>query len=135
MTQSLPNIISIYTVPCSGLSPNITEKFLAGLPIGVFPLPTAIEHYGIAKCEAEQEYVNGSYSEKTVLQFTSKQDISQFPAPAFVIKDAQGDTFLIGTREAPFPMVEITETIDKEENIKAYKVTFTRRKSLVPCSV
>ena len=70
-----------------------------------------------------------------MLQFTSKQDISQFPAPAFVIKDAQGDTFLIGTREAPFPMVEITETIDKEENIKAYKVTFTRRKSLVPCSV
>ena len=135
MTQSLPNIISIYTVPCSGLSPNITEKFLAGIPIGVFPLPTAIEHYGNAKCEAEQEYVNGSYSEKTVLLFTSKQDISQYPAPAFVIKDAQGDTFLIGTREAPFPMVEITETIDKEENIKAYKVTFTRRKSLVPCSV
>ena len=135
MTQSLPNIISIYTVPCSGLSPNITEKFLAGIPIGVFPLPTAIEHYGNAKCEAEQEYVNGSYSEKTVLQFTSKQDIRQFPPPAFVIKDAQGDTFLIGTREAPFPMVEITETIDKEENIKAYKVTFTRRKSLVPCSV
>ena len=135
MKQSLPNIISISTVPCSELSPNITEKYLADMPIGVFPLPTAIEHYGNAKCEAEQEYLNGGYSEKTVLQFTSTQDIRQFPAPAFVIKDAQCNTYLIGTREAPYPIVEITDTIDKEANIKAYKVTFTRRKSLVPCSV
>ena len=135
MKQSLPNITAIYFVPCASLIPNITEKHRAGLPVAIFPLSSAIEQYGNASCEAEQEYLNGGYSEKTVLQFTTTQDIRQFPAPAFVIKDAQGDTFLIGTREAPFPMVEITETIDKEENIKAYKVTFTRRKSLVPCSV
>ena len=135
MHQSLPNIVGISTVPCSELPPNITEKFMAGIPIGVFPIPTAIEHYGTAKCEAEQEYVNGGYSEKTVLQFSSTAEIKQFPHLAFVIKDAQGATFLIGTREAPHPMVEITATIDKETNIKAYKVSFTRRKSLIPCSV
>ena len=108
---------------------------MAGLPIAVFPLPTAIEHYGDAKCEAEQEYVNGGYSEKTVLQFNSADDICQYPPLAFVVEDAQRNTFLIGTREAPHPMVEITQTIDKETNIKAYKVTFTRRKSLVPCVI
>lgn len=135
MHQSLPNIVRISTVPCNELSPNITEKFMAGLPIAVFPLPTAIEHYGDAKCEAEQEYVNGGYSEKTVLQFNSADDICQYPPLAFVVEDAQRNTFLIGTREAPHPMVEITQTIDKETNIKAYKVTFTRRKSLVPCVI
>lgn len=135
MHQSLPNIVSISTVPCASLSDNILEKYLAKMPIAVFPLPTAIEHYGNASCEAEQEYVNGSYSEKTVLQFTSAEDIPQFPAPAFVIEDAQGKCYLIGTKEAPFPMVEITNTIDTETNIKAYKVTFTRRKSLIPCAV
>lgn len=135
MHQSLPNIVSISIVPCAALSPNIMEKFVAGIPIGVFPLPTAIEHYGNATCEAEQEYVNGSYSEKTVLQFTSAEDIKQFPSPAFVITDAQGKSYLIGTKEAPYPIVEVTETIDTETNIKAYKVAFTRRKSLVPCAV
>ena len=135
MKQSLPNIIAISYVPCASLIPNITEKYLAHLPVGIFPLPTAIEHDGNASCEAEQEFDNGGYSEKTVLQFTSAEDIKQFPAPAFVIKDAQGNTFLIGTREAPYPMVEITQTIDTETNIKAYKVTFTRRKSLIQCAV
>lgn len=135
MHQSLPNIVSISIVPCASLSVNILEKYIAGLPIAVFPLPTAIEHYGNATCEAEQEYTNGSYSEKTVLQFTSAEDIKQFPPKAFVIQDAQGKSFLIGTKEAPFPMVEITNTIDTETNIKAYKVTFTRRKSLIPCVI
>ena len=135
MKQSLPNITAIYFVPCASLVPNITEKHRAGLPVAIFPLPSAIEQYGNASCEAEQEYVDGGYSEKTVLQFSSTADIKQFPHLAFVIKDAQGATFLIGTREAPHPMVEITATIDKETNIKAYKVSFTRRKSLITCSV
>lgn len=135
MYQSLPNIVSISTVPCASLPENILEKYLAKMPIAVFPLPTAIEHYGNASCEAEQEYVNGSYSEKTAFQFTSAEYIPQFPAPAFVIGDAQGKCYLIGTKEAPYPMVEITDTIDDETNIKAYKMTFTRRKSLIPCTV
>ena len=135
MKQSLPHIVRIAIVPCASLAPNILEKYLAGMPIAVFPLPTDIEHYGNATCEAEQEYANGNYSEKTVLQFSSTEEIRQFPSPAFVITDAQGDSFLIGTKEPPYPMLEITETIDADTNIKTYKVTFTRQKSLVPCAV
>lgn len=135
MKQSLPNIVDIYTVPCASLVPNILEKYLSDMPVGIYPLPTAIEHYGNASCEAEQEYDNGGYSEKTVLQFTSTTDIRQYPPLAFVIRDAQGQCFIIGTREAPYPMIEVTKTIDKETNVHAYKVTFTRRKSLVPCVI
>jgi len=135
MKQSLPNIVKIGFVPCNNLSPNILEKFLAGIPVAVFQLPTAIEHYGNAKCEAEQEYVNGAYSEKTVLQFSSTQTIKGFSAVAFVIEDAQGNSFIIGAKEAPFPIVEVTEEMDRETNVKNYKVTFTRRKSLLPCSI
>ena len=135
MRQSLPNIVSIYSVPCASLVPNITEKYRAHMPIGIFPLPTAIEHYGSASCEAEQEYDNGGYSEKTVLQFTTTDDISHYPPLAFVVTDAQGQSFVIGTREAPYPIVEITKTIDKEVHVNSVKVTFTRQKSLVPCVI
>lgn len=135
MKQSLPNIIAISYVPCASLIPNITEKYLAHLPVGIFPLPTAIEHYGDASCEAEQEFDNGGYSEKTVLQFNSTADLSHEAPLAFVIKDAQGQSYIIGTREAPYPMMEVTKTIDKETNVFSYKVTFTRRKSLVPCVI
>jgi hypothetical protein len=135
MKQSLPNIIDIYIVPCASLIPNITEKYRAGLPVAIFPLPTAIEHHGTASCEAEQEYDNGGYSEKTVLQFTTTEDISHYPPLAFVVTDANGQSYVIGTQEAPYPIVEITQTIDKEVNVNNIKVTFTRRKSLVPCVI
>lgn len=135
MKQSLPNIIDIYIVPCASLIPNITEKYRAGLPVAIFPLPTSIEHYGNASCEAEQEYDNGGYSEKTVLQFTTTEDISHYPPLAFVVTDANGQSYIIGTQEAPYPIVEITKTIDKEVNVNNIKVTFTRRKSLVPCVI
>ena len=135
MKQSLPNITAIYYVPCASLVPNITEKYRAGLPVGIFPLPSAIEHYGNASCEAEQEYDNGGYSEKTVLQFNTTEELTQNPPLAFVITDAQGQSYIIGTREAPFPIVEISKTIDKEVHVNTVKVTFTRPKSLVPCFI
>ena len=135
MKQSLPNIIDIYIVPCASLIPNITEKYRAGLPVAIFPLPAPIEHHGSASCEAEQEYDNGGYSEKTVLQFTTTEDISHYPPLAFVVTDANGQSYIIGTQEAPYPIVEITQTIDKEVNVNNIKVTFTRRKSLVPCVI
>lgn len=135
MKQSLPNITAIFYVPCASLIPNITEKYRAGLPVAIFPLPSSIEHYGNASCEAEQEYDNGGYSEKTVLQFTTTDDLSHYPALAFVVTDADGQSYVIGTKEAPYPIMEITRTIDKEVHVNTVKVTFTRRKSLVPCVI
>ena len=135
MRQSLPNIIAIYYVLCASLVPNITEKYRAGLPVAIFPLPSAIEQYGNASCEAEQEYVGGGYSEKTVLQFNTTDDLSHYPALAFVVTDADGQSYIIGTKEAPYPIMEITHTIDKEVHVNTVKVTFTRQKSLVPCVV
>ena len=108
---------------------------MAGIPIGVFPLPTAVEHYGNTRCEAEQEYVGGAYSEKTVLQFTTTNDLNHYPALAFVVTDADGQSYIIGTKEAPYPIVEITQTIDKEVHVNTVKVTFTRPKSLVLCLI
>ena len=135
MKQSLPNIVAIFTVPCASLVPNIMEKYISGIPVAIYPLPTAIEHHGTASCEAEQEYDNGGYSEKTVLQFTSTDDIRQFPPLAFVIKDAQGQHYIIGNHEVPYPMIEVTKSVDKDTNVYSYKVTFTRQKSLVPCVI
>ena len=135
MKQSLPDIVAVYQVNCADLIPNITEKYRAQLPVGIFPLPSPIELCGKSSCEAEQEYVDGGYSEKTVLQFTTTEDISHYPHLAFVVTDANGQSYIIGTKEAPFPMVEITKSIDKDVHVNTVKVTFTRPKSLVPCFI
>ena len=135
MKQSLPDIVAIHKILCESLVPNITEKCCAHLPIEISVPLTAIEHFGNASCEAEQQYESGGYSEKTVLQFITTEDVDQYPPLAFVVTDAQGQSYVIGAKEKPYPMVEVTKTIDKDTNVNSVKVTFTRRKSLVPCMI
>ena len=133
--QSLPGIKAISYVPCRLLSPNILEKYRAGVPIGVFAYSKSIEHYGNASCEAESEYIGGGYFEKTSLDFTTTDEIPQTRELAFVVTDVHDKSYLIGVKEAPFPIVNITTKVDDETNISEVKVTFQRQKSLIPCSV
>ena len=110
------------------------EKCRAGIPVGVFSFSTPIEHYGNASCEAESEYNNGSYLENTTLQFTTTAEIQRKQALAFVVTDVHGQSYLIGCKEAPFPVVDITKKIEEDSNIYEVKVTFARQKSLIPCA-
>ena len=133
--QSLPGIKAIAFLPCKLLPPNIVEKFLAGVPIGVFSTSTPIEHYGNASCEAESENTGGTYYESTTLQFTTTDEIQQSQELAFVVTDVHDKSYLIGCKEAPYPVVDITTKVDDETNISEVKVTFQRQKSLIPCVV
>ena len=94
--QSLPGIKAIAFLPCHLLLPNIVEKCLAGVPIGVFSTSTPIEHYGNASCEAESEYTGGTYYESTTLQFTTTDKIRQMQQLAFVVTDVNNHTYVIG---------------------------------------
>ena len=133
--QSLPGIKAISFVPCHLLSPNILEKYRAGVPIGVFAYSTPIVHYGNASCEAESEYVGGGHSERTSLEFTTTDEILQMQELAFVVTDVHDKSYLIGVKEAPFPIVNIPTKVDDETNISEVKVTFQRQKTLIPCVV
>ena len=135
ITQSLPNIVKVFTVPCASLAPNIVEKYMAGLPVGVYPLPTEMEQYGTGSVEAANELDDGTYYEKTVLQFSTAEDIDNRTPMAFVVMDAQEKYFLIGAKEGPYPIVEITKGISNDANVTDIKVTFSRKKSLIPCSI
>lgn len=135
ITQSLPNIVKVFTIPCASLAPNVVEKYMAGLPVGVYPLPTEVEQYGTGSVEAANELDDGTYYEKTVLQFSTAEEIDNRSPMAFVVMDAQGKYFLIGVKEFPFPIVEITKGLSPDANVNDIKVTFSRKKSLIPCSM
>ena len=135
MKQSLPSISFIGYLPCSELPPDLLLKYLSGMPISIFASPTPIEHYGNASCEAVSEYDNGSRLEKTTLKFTTADEVPERQDLAFVVKDVQGREYVIGQKESPYPMVEISTSVDKDENIKEVKVVFSARKSLIQLSV
>lgn len=135
VSQSLPHIIKVFVVPCANLVPNVVEKYLAGIPVGVYPLPTEVEQYGTGSCEAENALDDGTYYEKTILQFSTAEEITNTTPLAFVIMDAQEKYFLIGAKETPYPIMEITKNITSDDNINDIKVTFSRKKSLIPCNI
>lgn len=135
MKFSLPGIVAIAYVECRNLSPDITLRHCCGLPVAVYTTSVPVEHYGDASCEGESDFEKGGYFEKTKLEFRTTDEIPQNKALAFIVEDAQGEHYVIGAREKPFPMVEVTTSIDKDTNIKSVKVTFSAKKSLVPCVV
>ena len=76
-----------------------------------------------------------TYYESTTLQFTTTDEIRQSQELAFVVTDVNNHTYVIGCKEAPYPVVDITTNLDNETNISEVKVTFQRQKSLIPCVV
>ena len=111
------------------------EKYLAGVPVGIYLLTNEIEQYGTGSCTAETSIEEGSLIEKTTLQFETTQQLENVEHLAFVILDANLQYYIIGVREKPYPLVEVRKDISPEANVNTVKVTLTRRKSLIPCSV
>lgn len=138
MKQSLPGIKRIAFVDCSLLPADITLRALAGVPVGIFTSLNDICKVGEATCETEEQFDNNSQVEKATLTFRTLDELPTYRHLAFVIFTTNSDTFVIGTKELPYPTVKITRstgTPDGEPSVRKYEVSFTAKKSLVLCAV
>lgn len=138
MLHSLPGITRVAYTQCNLLPPDISLRALAGVPVGVYTTVTDIPLYGEAECELETQFDNNSLVEKVKLTFSTLDDLPLFRQLAFVIFTANGEIFLIGTKELPYPSVKLTRstgTPDGEPSVRKYEVSLTGRKALVLCAV
>ena len=93
---------------------------------------------GEAVCEVEQSHVNNSFIEKVKLNFLSLDDVPTVNHPAFVFQTIDGNIYIIGSKERPYPTVKITRStghIDGEPSVRKYEVSFTAKKALALCDV
>lgn len=123
---------------CSLLPADITLRALAGVPVGIFTTVNDICKIGEATCETEEQFDNNSQVEKATLTFRTLDELPTYRHLAFVIFTTNSDTFVIGTKELPYPTVKITRstgTPDGEPSVRKYEVSFTAKKSLVLCAV
>lgn len=138
MKQSLPGIKRIAFVECSLLPANITYRAMAGVPVGIFTTVEDVCKIGEATCETEEQFDNNSQVEKATLTFFTLDELPTYRHLAFVIFTADDDTFVIGTKELPYPTVKITRSTgspDGEPSVRKYEVSFTNKISLVSCVV
>ena len=130
---SLPGITKLWYIMHDDLPSDVVYRSVAGIPITLDVVPNEIELKDKAVCEVEQSYDNNSYIEKARLTFLSLDDIPIDQRPAFIIKTANGDSYLIGSKERPYPTVKITHSTgqpDGDPSVRKYEVSFTAKKAL-----
>lgn len=136
--QSLPGIQKVWYIPCADLPDDVVYRSVAGIPILLLETPSvSITLKGEAVCEVEKSYDNNSYIEKAKLTFLSLDDAPTYNHPAFVIKTVNGETYLIGSKERPYPTVKITSSTgqpDGDASVRKYEVSFTAKKALALCT-
>ena len=138
MKQSLPGIKRIAFVDCSLLPANITYRSLAGVPVGVYTTVNEVCKIGEASCETEQQFDNNSQVEKATLTFYTLDELPTHRHLAFVIHTVNQESYIIGTKELPYPTVKISRSTgspDGDPSVRKYEVSFTAKKSLVLCAV
>lgn len=137
-TISLPGIFKIGFLECSKLSPQLALKSIAGVPIAILTEITDVIFSGEPTCEAVRDSDNNGRLEKTSLKFTTTQKIPDDHPLAFVVQCVNGEKFIVGAKERPFPIIKITNnTGTASGNISAYSVEITHSsiKSLLPAAV
>ena len=137
-SQSLPGIKFIGYVPSDFLQREMMYKSLAGLPVGVFTDVTPISFVGVPTCTAESTYGNNGRVEQTVLRFKTLDDLPTSRHIAFVVTDCNNQSYIIGQREKPRPIVKATcdtGTPDGDPAVCSVEVTLYAQRSLIPCSI
>ena len=135
MKQSLPGIKNISILPCAGLPQYAMAKSLSDIPVGINCATSNLDIYPEYSLEVESKYTNGNYFENLSLEFTSTTRIPKNPKMAVVITDVEGNNFLIGTKERPYPVIEYTKGVSGTSNIYEIKVTFSGKRALIPCAI
>ena len=138
ITQRLPGIKVLGFVQGKYLQRQMMHKSLAGLPVAIMTDITPINFVGNPTCEAASDYDNGGRIEKTTLKFVTNDLIQLQSDIAFVMTDTNDESFVIGTREKPHPIIRMkifTGEPNGEPAVFSYEVTLYAQRSLIPCSV
>lgn len=138
MKKSLPGIVRIAYIGCVNVPQHIEMKALVGIPSGVYDMITEVCLAGRATCVCESEYDNHAQVEKATLTFFSTEEIPIRQTLAYLVLDTNGQWWLLGHREPPYPTVrrsQHTGTPGEERAVYTYEVSLIGRKALIPVSV
>ena len=136
--HSLPGIAQIGYCLCENIQPNIVLKHSSGIPVGVFTEITPVHFFGQPSYEAVEEYDNNGRKAITALNFVTNDNIPTYKHLAFVITDVSGPSYIIGSRERPYPVIKSSTNSGSpsgESKATSYEVRWTAIASPIPCAI
>ena len=138
LCTNLPGIVAISYCLCENIQPNIVLKHSSGIPVGVFTEITPVRFFGQSSYDAVEEYDNNGRKVLCTLKFVSNDNIPLHKHLAFVITDASGTSFIIGSRERPYPIVKSSATSGNpsgESNATTYEIKWSSIGMPIRCAI
>lgn len=132
----LPGIKTIRYVFADSLVANILQRALANVPVAVFADSVPVPLIGDAVCETDSQFQNNGFIEKVQLSFSSLDSLPSHSHICFIIETVNGNSYLIGTKEHPFPIVKFSSTsgsLDNEKAVNKFAVSYSNSIALIPC--
>lgn len=136
--QILPGVKSIGWVLCSSLPKQIALSGISRLPVALLADIHEITLFGSSDCRCSTEKDNNGWHQTASLTFFSSEEVPFENNIAFVVKDVNGNAFIIGSYEKPYPKVSIDSITGSPDNQSAgykYSVSHKAIRTLVPCLV
>ena len=134
---NLPGIVEVSYLDPSQISPGIIGKYLAGVPVSVFADGISMPLHGEVTCQAADEHSNNGRTERVTLTFMTVGDVPREPK-AWLLRDANGNRWLIGSRERNWPVAKVTTNTGVpggDRAIQTVEVTHQAYKALIPLTV
>lgn len=136
--QILPGIKAIGWMRCDQLIADIALRGIAEMAVPILTDIHNVDFFGEPTCECVSENDGGNRTDTAKLQFAAEDMLPIKEHIAFVVTAIDGSTYIIGAKEAPFPVVKLTISFGTSTGDSAgfiYEITHSAIKSLVPCHI
>lgn len=137
-TQILPGIKAIGWVDCRRLPANVALSAICGMTVAVLTDIHPIPFFDEPTCECKTKKDGAGYEDTATLKFLTNEKLPRNPCLGFVVTGVNGNSYLIGSLEAPHPTVEPTRQTGIPSGDAAgyeYEIKHVSIRSMVPCVI
>lgn len=136
--QILPGIKNIGWLDCRALPKRVDLSAICGMPVAILTDIHPIPFFDEPTCECITKKDGSGYEDTTTLKFLTDRKLPHGAVLGFVVTDVNDKSFLIGSLEAPRPIVECelrTGVPPGDAAGYSYDIKHVSIKSMVPCII
>lgn len=136
MAQLLPGIIKIQAVKAAQLPADISLRHQVGLPLTIVGDFAGTPILGTSTGTLTSKYDHNYYVQTAEIAIRTTERLRFSDRMAFVITTVNGNSFLLGTKEPPYPILLEGATFgkpDEESSCYDYTLSYVSPQALREC--
>ena len=136
--NKMPGVISVKWMHADELPPCVVEKYIAGLPVALGAVGNELTLVSTGNAEGIESVEHNGLVGKATLEFKTLDQVPRDEDIVWAAQDADDCWWLIGARERPYPIVEVSQstgTPGGDPAVATVKVTHTAKIALIPVAL